>query len=322
LVSLDNRELLELYRKLVLVRQAEVKIREEYSKDEMKTPVHLGIGGEAVSIGVCHCLPKGAKAFGTYRNHALFLTLTDDTDGFFAELYGKVTGPGKGKAGSMHLSSPQHGLLATSAVVSTTIPLAVGSAFASRYRGSDEPTVVFFGDGAIEEGVFWESVNFACLHRLPILFVCEDNSLAIHSSVEERRGFASPEAVLKGFNCHLESGNGSDMEEVVRLTRGLLERMKLDLKPAFLHLSYFRFLEHVGPSEDFGAGYRQRPEGALLEDLDPVFLMRRRILASGVAQDELEALHNEVKARIDRSVSLAQAAEFPSASELLNDVMS
>ena len=159
MLSMDER--IALYRKLLLVRQVEEAIRTHYASDDMKTPVHLGIGGEAISVGVCHCLPAKASTFGTYRNHALYLAVTDDTDGFFAELFGKESGPGKGKAGSMHLCRPDCGLMATSAVVATTIPLAVGAALANAYRKDSTPVAVFFGDGAVEEGVFWESVNFA-----------------------------------------------------------------------------------------------------------------------------------------------------------------
>ena len=152
---MERGEALSLYRKLVLIRQAEEKIREEYLNDEMKTPVHLGIGAEGISVGVCHCLPEGSKTFGTYRNHALYLTMTGDVNGFFAELYGRLPGPGKGKAGSMHLSAPEQGLMATSAVVGTTIPLAVSAALAEAYKKGSGIAVVFFGDGAVEEGVFW-----------------------------------------------------------------------------------------------------------------------------------------------------------------------
>ena len=218
-------EELLLHRKLVLARRADERIREEYFEDEMKTPVHLGIGGEGIAVGVCHCLPEGSQTFGTYRNHALYLALTEDTDGFFAELYGKSTGAGKGKVGSMHMASPEHGLMVTSAVVGTTIPVAVGVALANRYRGSDNLVVVFFGDGAVEEGVFWESMNFACLHRLRILFVCEDNGLAIHTPSEERQGFRSIEEGIAGFKCQSAVADGSDAREVVSATRRMLQRM-------------------------------------------------------------------------------------------------
>jgi len=318
---MEREEAIALYRKLVLIRQAEEKIREEYLKDEMKTPVHLGIGAEGISVGVCHCLPANSRTFGTYRNHALYLTVTGDPDGFFAELYGRLSGPGKGKAGSMHLSAPEFGLMATSAVVGTTIPVAVGAAFAEAYRKTSGIVVVFFGDGAIEEGVFWESLNFACLKQLRILFVCEDNSLAIHAHAAERRGFRSiPEAVA-AFDCYQAGGDGSDVLGVIRRTRQALQMMSEKPKPAFLHFTYLRFLEHVGPREDFDVGYRCRPSREESEGLDPVLRFEKELLRSGCTLQDLEVVRVEVRERVRRAVEAAQKAPFAPPAELYSDVL-
>lgn len=319
--SLRKAESLELYRRLLLSRRAEEKIRDEYARDGMKTPVHLGIGQEAIPVGVCHCLPPDSKTFGTYRNHALFLTVTQDTDRFFAELYGKATGPGKGKAGSMHLAAPEHGLMATSAVVGTTIPVAVGAALANAYRGSDELVAVFFGDGAVEEGVLWESLNFASLRHLRILFICEDNDLAIHTPTKDRQGFRSILEAVRGFRCHVMSADGSDVMSVVEATRQLLARMAQEPQPGFLHATYFRFLEHVGPKEDFDAGYRQRPTAAECQRLDPVVRFEQAMRRNGVSTSELAAIRSAVDAQIDASVRAAQEAPFAAADELWTDVL-
>jgi len=318
--SATRADTLALYHKLLLVRRAEEKIREEYASNEMKTPVHLGIGGEAISVGVCHALPPGTKAFGTYRNHALYLALTGDTDGFFGELYGKVTGASKGKAGSMHLAAPEQGLMATSAVVGTTIPLAVGAALAHQYRGEPHLAVAFFGDGAVEEGVFWESLNFACLKQLRMLFVCEDNDLAIHTAASERQGFRSIPEALQGFRCHVASGDGSDLQGVIAATTQILGRMEQDSRPGFLHLTYFRFLEHVGPMEDFHAGYRPQPSPEERLRLDPVWRVEQRLFEHGVSRQELDAIRSSIDEQIARSVDAARQAPFASPSELSTDV--
>jgi TPP-dependent pyruvate/acetoin dehydrogenase alpha subunit len=311
---------LSVYRTLLLVRLAEERIRAEYPRDEMKTPVHLGIGGEAIPVGVCACLPAGTRTFGTYRNHGLYLAVTGDTDGFFAELYGKATGAGKGKAGSMHLAAPSQGLMATSAVVGTTIPLAVGAALANAYRGSSDVVAVFFGDGALEEGVFWESLNFASLRRLRVLFVCEDNGLAIHAPASERRGFRSITKAVAGFECHTLTGNGSDVDEVMARTGGALRAVAERPGPALLHLRYFRFLEHVGPGEDFDHGYRRQPSAAQRRKLDPVLRCEAALRAGGVDAAELDRVRRSVQAQIDGSVRAAQSAPFPAPSELETDV--
>ena len=318
---MDNAEALLWYRRLLLVRRAEETIRAEYAKDEMKTPVHLGVGQEAIAVGVCAVLPSGTKTFGTYRNHALYLAVTQDTDGFFAELYGKATGPGKGKAGSMHLSAPDHGLLATSAVVATTIPLAVGAALANAYRGSSDAAVAFFGDGAMEEGVFWESLNFACLRRLRVLLVCEDNGLAIHTPASQRQGFRSIPEALQGFTCHVMSADGSDLVGVMEASQRMLKRMADEPAPGFLHLPYFRFLEHVGPREDFNTGYRRQPTAEELERLDPVARFERTLSEQGVSVSELAAIRTSVDDQIQESVRRAQQAPFAPAAELATDVL-
>ena len=318
--TLSGEDLLPLYRTLSLVRGAEMKIREEYSKDEMKTPVHLGIGQEAVSVGVCHALPKGTKAFGTYRNHALYLAMTGDLDGFFGELYGKATGSGKGKAGSMHLALPEKGLVATSAVVATTVPVAVGAALANQYRKSDGLAVVFFGDGAVEEGAFWESINFACLRRLKVLFVCEDNGLAIHTATTHREGFRSIPEALSGFQCHVAGGDGSDLPGAVEMTRKMLQRMEEDPRPGFLHFNCFRFLEHVGPREDFEAGYRRKPTPEEMERLDPVARFEKHLAERGVAAADLEKTRSEVDQQLKRSVEKAKQAPFAPPAELYTDL--
>lgn len=318
--SLDQGTLVRIYRKLLLCRRAEQKIQQEYHRDEMKTPVHLGVGQEGIAVGVCCALPPDAKVFGTYRNHPLYLAMSEDSDGFFTELYGKVTGAGKGKAGSMHLAAPEHGLVATSAVVGTTIPLAVGAAFANSYRGLQGVVASFFGDGAVEEGVFWESINFACLHKLPILFVCEDNGLAIHTPASERAGYRSIPELLRAFHCHFASGDGSDAMNVLRQTSRILTQMREDPKPGFLLLSYFRFLEHVGIREDFDAGYRRRPTPEEIERLDPVTRFEKFLLQNGFSQADLAERQAEVDRQISRSVAAAQRAPYPAPSELYTDL--
>jgi pyruvate dehydrogenase E1 component alpha subunit len=200
-------------------------------------------------------------------------------------------------------------------------PLAVGAAFASRYRETDDSSVVFFGDGAMEEGAFWESINFACLHRLRVLFVCEDNSLAIHAHAADRRGFRSALEAVRAFDCHSASGNGASLSLVIERTREMLARMSVMPRPGFLHFTYHRFLEHVGPNEDYNAGYRNRPPPEELEKLEPLRLFAAGLPSLGCSTTEMAAIEAEVKEQINRSVRNAQAAPFPSADELYTDVL-
>ncbi len=318
-MQLSRADLEALYGRVLLVRLCEQQISKEYFQDEMKTPVHLGIGAEAITAGVYHACPKDTQWFGTYRNHALYLACSNDTDGFFGEMYGKMNGCGKGKAGSMHMANPESGLIATSAVVATTIPVAAGAALASKYNNSGKMACVMFGDGAVEEGVFFETLNFASLKKLPLLLVCEDNELAIHSTRHERKGFKSFADVAKLFDIEYAEGDGTRADQVAVKSREVVERMKKSGKPGLLHFNYFRFLEHVGPLEDFDKGYRAKPD-AMAEKWDPVPKIRAAALEGGVPQATLERIEADILARIEKSVIKAKSTGFPPPAELFTDV--
>lgn len=313
-------ELKRLYEKTLLVRLSENQIMKEYFQDEMKTPVHLSVGAEAISAMVTMLMPKETKYFGTYRNHALFLALSEDTDTFFAEMYGRETGCAKGKAGSMHLSCPEHGLIATSAVVGTTIPVAVGAALALKYKKDPNFAVVFFGDGAIEEGVAYECLNFAALQKLPVIFVCEDNGLAIHSPRKDREGFKSIEALVNAFDIKYLHTDMQNPEDAWSRVQEFLADAQATRAPAFLHMDYFRFLEHVGPLEDFDKGYRTKPENANY-NADPVLQIRRALESYGVKADYFEACEKVIQEKISKSVDFAKKASFAPISELYTDVL-
>ena len=159
------------YRSLYRIRRVEEEIARIYPSDKIKSPVHLSIGQEAVSVGVCEALRPKDVVFGTYRSHAYYLAKGGDLKKMVAELYGKATGCAKGKGGSMHLIDAAHGIMGASAVVGTTIPNAVGYAYALKLQRKDSVVVSLFGDGATDEGVFYESLNFAALKQLPIIFI-------------------------------------------------------------------------------------------------------------------------------------------------------
>ena len=312
-----------LYKKIALIRHAEERIQTEYFKDDMKTPVHLSIGAEAITAGVHQAVPKGSQYFGTYRSHALYLTLTQDLDSFYGELYGKRNGCAKGKAGSMHLSAPEHNLIATSAVVATTIPLALGAAMAHQMKAvpwGDKLAICFFGDGATEEGVFYESLNFASLKSLPILFVCEDNTLAIHTPSTHRQGYKSLKDLVSSFDIHYTETCGYKPNDVFEATSALFEKMKTTKKPGFIKCDYFRFLEHVGPLKDFDKGYRSAP--AVSADVDPVTWAKKDVLAAGGNAEWIQKVDQEILGQIEQSVQKALREPFADLSELHTNLFS
>lgn len=313
-------KLLDIYKKLYLIRKSEELIIKHYKEDEMKTPMHMSMGEEAIVVGVVAALQKRDQVFGTYRSHGLYLAKTDDTDKFFAELYGKVTGGTRGKAGSMHLAEPLKGMMLTSAVVGATIPVALGAALTNKFLKNRKVVVAFFGDGAINEGVFWESLNFACLKKLPILFVCEDNNFAIHSPLKERIGYKSIVQVVSQFYCHVADSDTTDVFEISSITHKMIKKMKQTGRPGFLYLKYYRYLEHVGVDEDFHFGYRSRQEFLKWKKVDPLFIARKYLLKTKVKEKNIIASENIIDRMLIQSLNKARKAPYPTEAELFVDI--
>jgi acetoin:2,6-dichlorophenolindophenol oxidoreductase subunit alpha len=317
---LDRRELsVELYRALFLIREAEGLIRKDYHQDLMKTPMHMSTGEEAICVGVCRALSASDQVLGTYRSHGLYLAKTGETDRFFAEMYGKVTGMAKGKGGSMHLTAPADGLICTSAIVASTIPVAVGAAFANKYQANDRVVAVFFGDGAVDEGAFWESLNTACVMNLPVLFVCEDNGYAVHVPAKQRHGYKSITDIAAQFGCDVLFANTTDAEVIFDLSRKALASIRTNMRPVFLHLKYYRYLEHVGVNEDFDQKYRSRSELEPWVKIDPVKLGREKLL-QWLTESEIAEIEREIRSQVAESVRKAMDAPYAPPAELYKDV--
>lgn len=305
----------KLYRSLFRIRRVEEEVARVYPTDKVKSPVHLSIGQEAVSVGVCEALRPDDVVFGTYRSHAYYLAKGGDLKKMIAELYGKVTGCARGKGGSMHLVDVEHGVLGASAVVGTTIAHAVGYAYALKYLRRDSIVVSFFGDGATEEGVFHESMNFAALKRLPMIFVCENNFYSIHTHQRRRQPLANI--------CERARTYGMPAEQIEDDVLLLHERTCQAVEtirvkgggPYFLECLTYRWKEHVGPNEDFHLGYRSRQEAEPWKERDQVVR-----LATLVTADARARIEGEVEVEVREAFEFAEGSPFPSAEELLTNV--
>src|SRR5919108_780042 len=237
------------YRSLYRIRRVEEEIAAVYPTDKIKSPVHLSIGQEAVSVGVCEALRHDDVVFGTYRSHALYLAKGGDLKRMIAELYGKVTGCAKGKGGSMHLLDAARGVMGASAVVGTTIPQAVGYAYALKLQRKDSVVVSFFGDGGVDEGAFHESLNFAALKSLPVIFVCENNSYAIHTHQSRRHKFANICERARVYGIPAEQiGNNDVLRIHERVSEAVLKLRSGKPGPFFFECLTHRLKEHVGPN--------------------------------------------------------------------------
>lgn len=311
---------IELYRKMYLIRRSEEKIREVYSEDEMKTPMHMSMGAEAINAGVCHALNKNDQVFGTYRSHALYLAKTENIYNFFAEMYGKNTALLKGKGGSMHLCDPQKGFMGTSAIVASSISVAVGAAFANKVKGNKKVVAVFFGDGATDEGTFWESVNVASLMSIPVIFVCEDNGLAVHTYTHQRKGYKDISKIISKFKCTVFKDDSTDVECIYHLAAKAIKSVRSTNVPCFIHLKYYRYLEHVGINEDFDAGYRSRKEFESWYKKDPIILERARLKKAGVSEKGIKEIERKIDHKIDVIMNSVKNEPFAKEGELYEEV--
>lgn len=304
-----------LYRSLRRVRRVEEVIAEVYPTDRIKSPVHLSIGQEAVSVGVIDVLSDEDVVAGSYRGHAVYLAKGASLDAMIAEMYGKATGCAGGKGGSMHLVGADRNVLGASAVVGTHIPIALGHALALKREGKGRVVAVFFGDGATEEGVFAESLNFAALHRLPILFVCENNAYAIHTPLGKRWATDRLCERVATYGMPAHELADQDVLRIRRLAGELVSEMRSGGGPAFLECRTYRWREHVGPAEDYDAGYRSRDEMAPWQADDQVARLGAMLDAA-----ERGAIDAGIEDEIERAFAFAEASPFPDAEELFTHV--
>ena len=304
-----------IYRSLYRIRRSEEEVARIYPTDKIKSPVHLSIGQEAVSVGVCEALRREDVVFGAYRGHALYLAKGGDLNKFFAELYGKATGCDRGKGGSMHLADASAGVMGASAVVGTTIPQAVGYAYALKHRSSEAIVASFMGDGAVEEGVFHESLNFAALKKLPVIFVCENNSYAIHTHQRQRQHLSAITQLARAHGISAERIENNDVVRIYERISAAAASIRAGGGPQFFECMTYRWKEHVGPNEDFQLGYRTPAEAQPWKDNDTCRIIGERLPAARRTQIE-----REVEAEITEAIRFAEESPFPEARELYTDI--
>lgn len=300
---------------MMFIRRVEETVAELYPSDVIKSPVHLSIGQEAASVAICDHLGTEDVVSGTYRGHALYLAKGGSPEAMFAEMYGKDGGAARGKGGSMHLVSREVNVLGASAVVGTNISVAVGAALSAKMRASGQVVVSFFGDGATEEGAFSESLNFAALMKLPILFVCENNFFAIHKPLSARW---ATDRLCERVETYGIASHLIDDDDVLKL-HGLageaIARIRAGGGPEFIEYHAYRMREHVGPNEDFDQGYREAGDARPWSENDQV-----QRLAGMVDAGSREKIDAEIEQRITAAVKFAEDSPVPNPEELFNHV--
>ncbi len=305
-----------LYRAMRRIRRFEEVTAEIYPSDRIKSPVHLAIGQEQVSVAICDLLGPGDWVGGSYRSHAMYLAKGGSMPAMMAEMFGKDTGCCRGKGGSMHVIDVSAGVMGSSAVVGTQIPVAAGYALAAKRAGHGNVVAVFLGDGASEEGCFYETLNFAALHGLPLLFVCENNGYAIHEPIAKRRarpdGICAVAEALGVPAWHVDDG---DVFSIRATAEDVIRRMRKGGGPALIEAKVYRWREHVGPNEDYDQGYRFEDEVLPWKRTDQV--ERLAGLVEAGLRGRIDA---EIEAEIAEAVRFAEESPIPEPKEVWSDV--
>jgi len=308
-----------LYFIMLRIRRIEEAIAERYKEQKMRTPVHLSIGQESIAAAVGYQLTHEDYCVSTHRAHAHYLAKGGSLKAMIAEIYGKVTGCSRGRGGSMHLIDTSVGFMGSTAIVGNTIPIGVGLGLSLKLSGKNNISCIFLGDGAIEEGVFFESLNIAVLKKLPVLFICENNRYSVYSPFSKRQ----PQqrkiyeiATAMGVASHY--GDSYNVLETYDHVHQAVTSIREGHGPYFLELETYRWREHCGPNYDNDLGYRAEDEFLSWKKRDPIeqfknFLIEKNLLSTDQLQEMEERIFQEIQATFE----FAELSEFPDPTEAI-----
>ena len=301
----------KLFEAMLRIRLVEESIANKYSEQKMRCPTHLSIGQEAIAVGVCANLTSQDQVLSTHRAHAHYLAKGGCLNSMMAEIYGKASGCSKGMGGSMHLIDTSVGFMGSTAIVGNTIPVAVGLALEKKLTRKKSIACVFFGDGATEEGAFYESVNFAIIHSLPILFICENNLYSVYSGLEVRQPLGRKiYKMVRAMGISAQHGNGNDVEEVARKVKHAKTMILKSGGPQFLEFDTYRWREHCGPNFDNNIGYREESEFLKWKKKDPL-----KNFYSENSQKYIDRKIDKISQEIDDAHQFADDSKFPTLQE-------
>lgn len=316
----NKEELLGYYRDMLLIRRFEEKSGQLYGMGLIAGFCHLYIGQEAVVVGIQSELTEGDQVITGYRDHGHMLACGMDADGVMAELTGRAGGYSRGKGGSMHMFSKKKNFFGGHGIVGAQVPIGTGLSFANKYRGNDNVSVAYFGDGAANQGQVYESFNMASLWKLPVLYVIENNQYAMGTAVE--RASAETEFHKRGISFEIEGAevDGMDVLKVKEAAHEAIKKIRAGEGPFILELKTYRYRGH---SMSDPAKYRKREE---VDDIrshrDPIEGLKKKLIADGVAsEDELKAIDKDIRAIVNKSAEFAQQSPEPDLAELWTDVL-
>ncbi len=309
---------LEWYKSMLLMRKFEEKAGQLYGQQKIRGFCHLYIGQEAVVAGTVSATRPADTFITSYRDHAQALAKGVSADACMAELYGKATGCSKGKGGSMHFFSKEHGMMGGHGIVGGQIPLGAGIAFAEKYLGTDNVNVCFMGDGAVRQGALNESFNMAMLWKLPVIFVCENNGYAMGTSVKRTTNMEDIYKIGLGFDMPSMPVDGMDPAAVHNAMDEAVQRARAGEGPTFLEIRTYRYKGH---SMSDPAKYRTKEELEEYKGRDPLLSTKHAILENNYADDAwFAAVEADVKQVVEASVKFAEESPYPSVDEVYKDI--
>ena len=305
---------------MMRIRVCEESFVEPILKEEVQCPVHLCTGQEAIATGFCAALSKNDYVFGSHRSHGHYLAKGGDIRELVGEIYCKESGCSRGRGGSMHIIAPQMGMVGSAPIVAGTIPLALGAALASRIRKEKRVTVSFFGDGAAGEGVLYESLNFAALKKLPIIFACENNFYSTHMPIRECRPEENISKIAKPFCIRSYRVDGNDVLKVFETSKKAVEMCRRGPGPVFIEFITYRLRGHVGPDDNIQGTHtdiRSKEEVEAWRKKDPIrrfeaFLIKNKIFR----KETLERIDHEVEKEVREAHQFAKESVYPNPNEL------
>ncbi|HXN59007.1 MAG TPA: pyruvate dehydrogenase complex E1 component subunit beta [Acidimicrobiales bacterium] len=314
--ALTTADLLELQRRMLLIRGFEERVAELYRDGLVPGFVHLSIGQEAAAVGACWPLRPDDVITSTHRGHGHCLAKGLDPLGMFAELMGRAEGTNRGRGGSMHIADPKLGIFGANGIVAAGLPIAVGAATAAQLRGNDGVAVAFFGDGAAAQGAFHEALNLAAVWHVPAVFFCENNGYSEFSAAADQHA-ATLERRAAGYALPYTEVDGNDVVATASAMRDVVAAARTGLGPAVVEAHTYRWHGHY---EGDPQRYRTPEELEEWQQRDPLLLHRHRLVEAGVSDDDLDALASSVADQLDGAVARARDLPPPSASTLFDFV--
>lgn len=319
--GLSTADLKNLLHTMMRIRAFEEKLADLVIAKKVTTPCHLYTGQEAVATGVCTALNQNDYLFGTHRSHGHFLAKGGDLKLAMAEIFCKSTGCSKGRGGSMHLCSPDHGILGTSSIVAGSLGIAAGTALAEKIKGTSRLTVVFHGDGVPEEGIWHEAANISNLELLPILFICENNLYCTHLGLDQRRKKDNILEVAKAHGFYCQEVDGNNVLAVYSAAREAETRIRAGKGPCYIECRTYRWRGHVGPNDDLNVGLRDKEEVKAWKTRCPVLNFSNFLVQKGICSEiDILDLERSAKDEVEDAVAFAEASPYPEVSDLLKNV--